>query len=213
MKLTTNKEEIKMKNLKSKWMYVPIITGVLVLGSIAIVAGANGNSAKEHVENQQKDMLTNEEISKKAVAVVDGTVTKVEMEQKLRGTIYEVEVHKDGIEYDLDMDAFTGEVLKNEQSKDDDDDDDDFNQSDLSNGTTDSTTFKVSMDEAIKLALKEVTGTINEVELESEHSKLFYKMEIEDGSKEVDVFVDTESGKVFVEKDDDSDDDDDNDDD
>lgn len=202
-----------MKNLKSKWMYVPIITGVLVLGSIAIVAGANGNSAKEHVENQQKDMLTNEEISKKAVAVVDGTVTKVEMEQKLRGTIYEVEVHKDGIEYDLDMDAFTGEVLKNEQSKDDDDDDDDFNQSDLSNGTTDSTTFKVSMDEAIKLALKEVTGTINEVELESEHSKLFYKMEIEDGSKEVDVFVDTESGKVFVEKDDDSDDDDDNDDD
>ena len=208
MKLTTNKEEIKMKNLKSKWMYVPIITGVLVLGSIAIVAGANGNSAKEHVENQQKDMLTNEEISKKAVAVVDGTVTKVEMEQKLRGTIYEVEVHKDGIEYDLDMDAFTGEVLKNEQSKDDDD----FNQSDLSNGTTDSTTFKVSMDEAIKLALKEVTGTINEVELESEHSKLFYKMEIEDGSKEVDVFVDTESGKVFVEKDDDSDDDDNDDD-
>ena len=201
-----------MKNLKSKWMYVPIITGVLVLGSIAIVAGANGNSAKEHVENQQKDMLTNEEISKKAVAVVDGTVTKVEMEQKLRGTIYEVEVHKDGIEYDLDMDAFTGEVLKNEQSKDDDDDDDDFNQSDLSNGTTDSTTFKVSMDEAIKLALKEVTGTINEVELESEHSKLFYKMEIEDGSKEVDVFVDTESGKVFVEKDDDSDDDDNDDD-
>ena len=199
-----------MKNLKSKWMYVPVITGVLVLGSIAIVAGANEDKAKDNVVNQQKDMLTNVEISEKALKVVAGTVTQVELEKKLRGTIYEVEVHKDGFEYDLDLDAYTGEVLKNEKSNDDDDDES-FKQSDMSNAKTNSTNLKVSMEEAIELALKEAAGTVKEVEFESEHSKLYYKIEIEDGNKEVDVLVDAESGKVSVEQDDDSDDDDDND--
>ena len=196
-------------NLKSKWMYVPVITGVLVLGSIALVAGANEDNAKGNVVNQSKDMLTNVEISEKALKVVTGTVTQVELEKNLRGTIYEVEVHKDGFEYDLDLDAYTGEVLKNEKSKDDDDEDDSFKQSEVSNAKTGSTTFKVSMEEAIELALKEATGTVQEVELESEHSKIYHKIEIEDGNKEVDVLVDIESGKVSVEQEDDSDDNDD----
>ncbi|WP_075617357.1 PepSY domain-containing protein [Paenisporosarcina indica] len=191
-----------MMNLKNKWMIIPIITGVLVLGSIALVAGANENMSKDNVANQQKDKLTNEEISEKALAVVDGTVTKVEMEQKSRGFIYEVEIHKDGIEYELDMDAFTGEVLKSEQSSDDDNDDS-VSESDWSNAITDPKNFKVSMDEAIEIALKQANGTVEEVEIEKEHSKLYYKIEIVDGGKEVDVLVDTDSGNVSIEQDDD----------
>lgn len=73
-------------NLKNKWMIIPIVTGVLVLGSIALVAGANENISKDNVANQQKDKLTNEEISTKALAVVDGTVTKVEMSKNYVGS-------------------------------------------------------------------------------------------------------------------------------
>lgn len=106
------------------------------------------------------------------------------------------------------MDAFTGEVLKSEQSIDDDDDDS-VSETDWSNATTDSKNFKVSMDEAIEIALKEVTGTVEEVEIENEHSKLYYKIEIVDGGKEVDVLVDTDSGNVSIEQDDDDNNDDD----
>lgn len=198
-----------MKNLKSKWMLVPMITGALVLGSIALVAVANQNVPKYSNSDQQKSMLSYEEISGKALAVVDGTVTKVEMEQKLRGAIFEVEVTKDGVEYDLDMDAFTGEVLKKEESNDDDSD----SASDQGNASTASKDFKVSMDEAIEIALKEATGKVEEVEIENEQGQLYYKIEMLDGGKEVDVLVDTNSGTVTVEDDDDDDKDDDHDDD
>lgn len=46
----------------------------------------------------------------------------MELERKLTGTIYEVGIKKDGFEYDLDLDAVTGKVLKKDKSTDYNDD-------------------------------------------------------------------------------------------
>jgi uncharacterized membrane protein YkoI len=200
-----------MKNLKSKWVAVPIVTGVLVFGSIAIVAGANQNSDKETVNGTKKDnLLTNEEIVEKALTIVDGTVTEVELEKTLTRTIYEVEINKDGFEYDLDMDAVTGKVLKNDKSADDKDDKEVL---DDNSSKTDSSKVAITREVAIETALIEATGTVTDIELERDDSQTFYKIEVEDGTKEVEVKVDANTGAVLsVDEEDDNDEDDDEDD-
>lgn len=197
-----------MKNLKSKWMAVSIVTGVLVLGSIALVVGANQNSDKATSNGTKNDnILTNEEVIEKALTIVDGTVTEVELERKLTGTIYEVEIKKDGYEYDLDLDAVTGKVLKKDKSKDDNDD-----QENLDENSTkiDSSKVTITTEAAIETALKEANGTVTDVELETEDTQTFYDIEIVDGSKKVEVKIDAITGAVLsVEQDDNDNDEDD----
>jgi uncharacterized membrane protein YkoI len=197
-----------MKNLKSKWMAVSIVTGVLVLGSIAMVAGANQNSDKATTNGTKKDnILTNEEVIEKALTIVDGTVTEVELERKLTGAIYEVEIKKDGFEYDLDLDAVTGKVLKKDKSTDDDDD-----QENLDDRSTkiDSSKVAITIEAAMEVALKVAAGTVTDVKLKTEDAQTFYDIEIVDGSKEVEVKIDAITGAILsIEQDDDDNDDDD----
>lgn len=62
----------------------------------------------------------------------------------------------------------------------------------------------LSVDQAAKIALNKVNGTITEVEKEREHGRLEYKFEIQSNRGEVDVRVDAETGEVTsVEFDDD----------
>jgi uncharacterized membrane protein YkoI len=62
----------------------------------------------------------------------------------------------------------------------------------------------LSVDQAAKIALNKVNGTITEVEKEREHGILEYKFEIQSNRGEVDVRVDAETGKITgVEFDDD----------
>jgi uncharacterized membrane protein YkoI len=193
--------------MKNKWMTVPIVVGALVLGSVAMVAGANQNLDQASVNGKEKtSILTNEEITEKALAKVDGTVTEVELERKLSGSVYEVEIKKDGYEYDLDLDAVTGEVLKEDKSKDDD-------EAGLDDNSTksDSSDVAITHEAAIEIALKEAAGTVTEIELERDNGRTYYEIELEEGNKEVDIEVDANSGAVLsVVKDDDDDSDDDN---
>lgn len=193
--------------MKNKWMTVPIVVGALVLGSVAMVAGANQNLDQASVNGKEKtSILTNEEITEKALAKVDGTVTEVELERKLSGSVYEVEIKKDGYEYDLDLDAVTGEVLKEDKSKDDD-------EAGLDDNSTksDSSDVAITHEAAIEIALKEAAGTVTEIELERDNGRTYYEIELEEGNKEVDIEVDANSGAVLsVAKDDDDDSDDDN---
>jgi len=188
-------------------MTVPIVVGALVLGSVAMVAGANQNLDQASVNGKEKtSILTNEEITEKALAKVDGTVTEVELERKLSGSVYEVEIKKDGYEYDLDLDAVTGEVLKEDKSTDDD-------EAGLDDNTTksDSSDVAITHEAAIEIALKEAAGTVTEIELEIDNGRTYYEIEIEVGTKEVDIEVDAKSGAVLSgDKDDDDDSDDDN---
>jgi uncharacterized membrane protein YkoI len=54
----------------------------------------------------------------------------------------------------------------------------------------------LSIEEAAKIALAKVNGTITEVENEMEHGRLEYKFEILSNRGEVDVRVDAQTGEV-----------------
>jgi uncharacterized membrane protein YkoI len=78
--------------------------------------------------------------------------------------------------------------------------DDDSNNS--SNQATNGSTL--SVEEAAKIALNKVNGTITEVEKEMEHGRLEFKFEIQSKRGEADVRVDAQTGDVTrVEFDDD----------
>lgn len=82
--------------------------------------------------------------------------------------------------------------------------DDDSNNS----STQTANSSSISMEEASKIALNKVNGTITEVEKEMEHGRLEYKFEIHSNRGEADVRIDAETGKVTrVEFDDDDRDD------
>ena len=70
-------------------------------------------------------------------------------------------------------------------------------ESDDSNSiSTSKSAGSLSIEEAAKIALANVNGTITEVENEMEHGRLEYKFEILSNRGEVDVRVDAQTGEV-----------------
>ncbi|MEH7180136.1 PepSY domain-containing protein [Neobacillus vireti] len=70
------------------------------------------------------------------------------------------------------------------------------------------TVSNLTIDEAARIALNKVNGTITEVEKETEHGRLEFKFEIESNRGEADVRVDAQTGEITrVDFDDDDNDD------
>ncbi|MCF6411346.1 PepSY domain-containing protein [Pseudalkalibacillus salsuginis] len=64
----------------------------------------------------------------------------------------------------------------------------------------------ISISEAERIALKEVKGNVDEVEIEEEHGKQVYKVDIDVESEDHEVHIDAYSGEILaIEADDDED--------
>ena len=173
-----------------KWIVIPALAGVVVLGGVTMAANAS-NTDKSEVPASQEN-LTIEEAESKAVETVGGKVTKVEFDRERSGDIYEVEVISDSVEYDLDIDAKTGEVLRTE--KDDDDDDDSYD----TNKKVGALDEKIlTTDEVVAIALEKAKGTVTDVELDDDDGRMHYDIEIEDGTYEYDFEIDAVTGEVL----------------
>jgi uncharacterized membrane protein YkoI len=80
---------------------------------------------------------------------------------------------------------------------------------DDSNSSSAATTTKlITAEKAAEIAIKEVNGTVEEIEKELEHGRMEYKVELNTSTGEAEVRIDAETGKVVrVEHDDDDKDD------
>ncbi|NYF23318.1 PepSY domain-containing protein [Sporosarcina sp. JAI121] len=168
-----------------KWMTIPALAGVLVIGGVAM-AGNTGHG----LAATPKGLLTIEEAEAIAVKSVDGKVTQIELDREKSGDIYEVEVKSDGVEYDLDIDAKTGNVLRTD-SDDEFDDDDSDDKVIVSDGKF------ITKEAAVKIAMKQAKGTATEVELDEDDGRVVYEIEIKDGKYEYDFDIDAISGEVL----------------
>lgn len=68
--------------------------------------------------------------------------------------------------------------------------------SDSLNSISKSKNEKISIEEAETIALKEVKGIVDSVELKQKSDKVFYKVEVENDELEYDVYIDAITGKV-----------------
>ena len=102
-----------------KRILVPAIIGVMGIGGLMTIALEETSFASND------KILTIEEVKKKALAEVDGTITDIDFEKSSFKNYYEVEIITDETEYDLKLDATSGKLLKKEKEPLDYDDDND----------------------------------------------------------------------------------------
>lgn len=146
-----------------------------------------GCAAGTAVYAVNKGALSEDEAVKMISEKLGGEVTQFEKDWDQPMT-YEMTVKtKEGYQ-DVDVDAEKGEILSQEMENDDDED--------MSTQQA-VETAKISMDQAEKIALKEVDGQVTDAELDSENGILVYELEISQGQKEYDVVVDATTGKVL----------------
>ncbi|WP_249661240.1 PepSY domain-containing protein [Lysinibacillus fusiformis] len=148
------------------------------------VGAAIGSTTLLSGSAQEKKILSMQEIEKKALAVVDGTVADIELDQNRYRSVYEVEVHADKEEYDLKFDAYTGKLLKQKKERQDDDDHEWVNANTATN--------LISKEKAIEAALTKAKGTVTKIKLDDG----IYEIELKNGQYEYDVDVDSITGEI-----------------
>ncbi len=150
------------------------------------VGAAIGSTTLLSGNAQENKVLTMQQIEKKALAIVDGTVADIEFDQNQFRSIYEVEVHTETAEYDLKFDAYTGNLLKQKKERRDDDDWDNY----ISVSTP--TAKIITKEQAIETALTKAKGTVTKIKLDDG----LYEIELKDGQYEYEVDVDAMTGNI-----------------
>lgn len=150
------------------------------------VGAAIGSTTLLSGNAQENKVLTIQQIEKKALAIVDGTVADIEFDQNQFRSIYEVEVHTETAEYDLKFDAYTGKLLKQKKERRDDDDWDNY----ISISTP--TAKIITKEQAIETALTKAKGTVTKIKLDDG----LYEIELKDGQYEYEVDVDAMTGNI-----------------
>ncbi len=209
--------------------------------------------------SHKSKILTIDEITNLVTSQYPGEITELKLNDNK--SIYEVEMKGENAEYELKMDALSGEVMKLEETrtlivkerpskahpKEKDQTDEKNEKMDKNpgsdqvaekNNTTDKhssddqakeqptdknpqTTIEkqqgtdqrnskveekqptkkraiISKEEAIRIALEQFSGTVDDVDLEEENGRLVYEIEIERGDLEADIEIDAYTGEVIV---------------
>lgn len=163
-----------------KIILIPALVGVLGIGAVI------GSTSLLSGNAQENKVLTMQDIEKKALAIVNGTVTDIEFDKERTGDVYEVEITTATEEYDLKFDAYTGELLKQTKEALDDDDD-------RSVEVENNTAKKITKEQAIERTLSKVDGTVTKVELDDD----VYEVEIVDGPFGYDVEIHASTGEII----------------
>lgn len=171
---------------------------LVAAGNIDAVVGTGGYISKD-------------EARKTALNLVDGEIIKLEIDD-LRddddSPEYEIEIIKDGVRYEIEIDAFSGRVKEFERDDDDKtrkvasenvnievakDRVDKDNKRPSKNKGQSKSKGRISFDEAKKIALDLVNGTIIEFELDDDE----YEIEIVKDGIEYEIEIDAYTGKVL----------------
>lgn len=146
--------------------------------------------------------ITQLEARQKALAVVSGSVAEIKAKKVNGNFVYEVEIVHNGMESDVLINMMTGAVQGIKTESMDDEEDDDKEELVSSSGR------KVTEEEAKKIALREIGGTVTDIEMDRDGGKNIWEVEVTKSGKQADVLIDLETGEVIeIEWEDEEDDD------
>ncbi|MEH7222765.1 PepSY domain-containing protein [Bacillus sp. JJ1566] len=172
--------------MKKKLVVLGVV-GAVVLGG-AVGVGAFSKEAQVPLSKAQ-EIATQEVKGKK--------IKEVELEHENGELVYEVELegtHDD--EAEVVINATTGKIVKVEDDRDDDDDD-------RVTSEVDTTSVKISKEEAVAIATKDTPGKITEIELDDDG---YYEIEMKHEGNEVELKISAVDGTILKKEIDDADD-------
>jgi len=184
-----------------------IILVIILMGGLIVTAtfiwyrSSNNDSITGQVTAQR---ISEEQARTIALNAVKGTIKKIELEQEKGRYIYEVEVDKDGTEFEVSIDSVAGKVIDIEKEiKEENSEVEALTQS---SGST------ISEDEAIRIAEDRLGSSfdLEEIDTGSYRGIKAWELEFESGSEEAEVIIDMETGEIlnieYEEEDDDDED-------
>ncbi|MEC1527065.1 PepSY domain-containing protein [Bacillus spizizenii] len=145
--------------LKKRWM-VGLLAGCLAAGGFSYNAFAKENNKNTQPASSKTDTLTEQEAISIAKTVVDGTVDDIDRDIYNGKEVYEVEIEKDGEDYDVYVDINTKQAL-NDPLKEK------------------AEQVVITKEEAEKIALKQTNGTVTESKLDEDDGAYTYEIEIQ----------------------------------
>lgn len=200
-------------------LWIGSLSAAVLLGGSAVAASGNINgqpapkvqsvttqsaaSTTPSVTSNQSStgkLLTIAQAKEIALKAVEGKVDDVDLERRNGQTFYEVEIDRKGSpDVNVRLDGYTGKVLAIVNDDDDDDNDDDnHTAAGSSSSTAVSNQAKLTAAQASDIALKQVSGgKVTKVELDREHGRYVYEIELRTAQGEADVDIDANTGKVL----------------
>lgn len=193
--------------MASMKLVTKLLAGTLVIGGLGVsmyttmagneLVAAKTNELVQTIDTETTTSTKVISVEKAKEIALDaskgGQVTRVHLEEEYGQKEYEIEIINQDIEYDVDLDAVTGKVLKMDQDSQDNDDDYNDDNYELQNVSP-----KISLEEAKKIALTKVKGTVVEVSVDDDY-QLVYEVEINTNDyREVEVEVDAMTGDILT---------------
>lgn len=150
--------------------------------------GTNKKQDKSHDEKHNKKQDEKAVIDIRGAISIGlkefrGTVTEIELDTEDGELVYEVEIVSGNEKAEIDINAYTGEILL-------------IGTKSTDGIKGDSNSF-INIKKAIGIALGEFSGTVVEVELEEEDDSYIYEVEIKSGGNSKDIEVDAYTGKII----------------
>jgi uncharacterized membrane protein YkoI len=182
MKLKEKMNDLFTKN--KKWILTLIGIFIVATASIGIYFAAEkmGEMTQEEAEAIVRDDHNGEVLSfAREWEWEFGTPSIIKMAIKTENSYEEIE-----------MDASSGQIHRREATLL-------LSSSPVAGESSTSTAPAIIMpEEAIELALDEVTGSVKEIELDDEDHNMMYELEIEEGNREYEVHVDAITGSILL---------------
>lgn len=184
-----------------------LLAGTLVIGGLGVsmyttmagneLVAAKTNELVQTIDTETTTSTKVISVEKAKEIALDaskgGQVTRVHLEEEYGQKEYEIEIINQDIEYDVDLDAVTGKILKMDQDSQDNDYDYNDDNYELQNVSP-----KISLEEAKKIALTKVKGTVVEVSVDDDY-QLVYEVEINTNDyREAEVEVDAMTGDILT---------------
>ncbi len=176
--------------MKKKLLIGTLGAALVFGGAFAVGAAKNDDGRPVEQSKTERTLLSVDEVKNIALQEVNGVIEEIELESRSGNKVYEVEIEKDEVDYDLTIDAYSGEVYT---INGDDDDDDDITRSNPTQNKQDI----ISQADAAAIAEKTVNGKVIEIERDSDDGVIKYEVELKTDRGEAEVEIDAATGKVL----------------
>lgn len=146
------------------------------------------SQTKNHKSSNKKTVIDSNRAIEIAKGAFAGQVTELELDEDDGRLIYEIELRTGTEKAEIEIDAYTGEILVIEIEND--------NSNKYKFKSQDDQTV-IGAEEAITIAKNKFDGRVTELQLDKEDGRLIYEIELISGNKEAELEINAYTGEII----------------